>query len=121
MEPWRIVERIQGYVDTREPGQDGWCPLFRSRRLSDGAFVKIHTLGAARLNMADGTSYFLSAMWHPIVFEISDYQLSLEGRKVVFDLRMAHVWRDMQRFFGVQFRFDPADNPGQGGNLGARG
>ena len=122
--PWRIVERIQGYVDSRIPDQDVWSPIFRSRRLSDGGMVRVQTLGVARLNMADGSSFTFTALWNPIIFSISDYQLSIEGAWKVFDLRQARVMHDVGAALGVQqFRVDPADavNRAHGGTLGARG
>lgn len=110
IEPWRILERIQGYVDTREPGQDEWVPVFRSRRLNDGAMARIQTSAVARLNMADRSSFTITALWTPIVISISDFKLSVDGRRIVSDLRDARLKREIWRFMGGQARFDIDDD-----------
>ena len=120
IEPWRILERIQGYVDTREAGQDEWVPIFRSRRLNDGAMIRVHKFAVARLNMADCTSYTFFAIQKTLVLSVSNYQLSVDGRRIVSDLRDARLKREIWRFLGGQARFDiDEDMQRHGQNSGA--
>jgi hypothetical protein len=119
MEGWKILSRVQGYVDSLEPGQKDWSPVFRSRRLTDGAKFRVHPHSEATLALADGTTFVLADFPRARIFEVSDYQLTSEGRSLVFWKRLEKANHDVTRVLGIQQgRFEIQQGSGP---IGARG
>lgn len=103
IEPWRLVVRIEGRVESLEPGQTSWAPIFRSRRLNDGALARTQASSAANINLADQTSFRLGPNTE---VEMTKFQLTAEGRMVVFNLRFGQIRADVAKALGRQSRFE---------------
>lgn len=103
IEPWRLVVRIEGHVESLEPGQTSWAPIFRSRRLNDGALARTQASSAANINLADQTSFRLGP---DTEVEMTKFRLTAEGRLVVFNLRFGKIRADVAKALGRQSRFE---------------
>lgn len=103
IEPWRLVVRLEGRVESLEPGQTSWAPIFRSRRLNDGALARTQASSAANINLADQTSFRLGPNTE---VEMTKFSLSAEGRLVVFNLRFGQIRADVAKALGRQSRFE---------------
>lgn len=106
IEMWRIIERIDGYVDSMEIGQTEWSPVFRSRRLSEGAKMRVQPNGKGSMSLADGSRFVFTATTHPIVVEMSAFELTVNGEKIVFQARYQKILNDVKRILGVNGRFE---------------
>lgn len=107
---WKILERLEGYVDTRTYSQDTWAPMFRSRRLGDGDKFRLYPQAQATLTLPDRSRLLFTAGSHYLVAAVSDYQLSIEGEKILLDLRMGRLMQDVVKILGLDShcRFVPA-------------
>lgn len=103
IEPWRIVVRVQGRVESLEPGQTSWAPIFRSRRLNDGASARTLTESVANINLADQSSFRIGPNSE---VEMTKFELTPQGRTIVFTLRAGKVQADVARLLGKQSRFE---------------
>lgn len=103
IEPWRIVVRVQGRVESLEPGQTAWAPIFRSRRLNDGAFARTQAESEACINLADQSSFRIGPSSE---VEMTKFQLTPEGRTVVFNLRFGKIRADVAKSLTRSSRFE---------------
>ena len=121
IEPWRIVTRIKGRVESWEPGQSdrAWAPIFRSRRLNNGALVHVCVESDATVALA---SRFALRVTGPGIFPMDNYLLDALGRQIVFDARTEKIAHDIARALGSQCRFDIEEAKSRAGQpIGARG
>lgn len=105
-EPWWIVERVRGYVDSRVPTSDGevvprWAPVFRSRRLNEGYSFRVQPFSEARLNRADLVSFRFCTGWCELVISVDNYKMTWEGHQKVFDMRSRRVYHDVAKALGL--------------------
>lgn len=103
IEAWRLVVRIEGRVESLEPGQASWAPIFRSRRLNDGAMARTQAASTASINLADQSSFRLGPNSE---VEMTKFQLTPEGRTVVLNLRFGQIRADVAKALGRQSRFE---------------
>lgn len=103
VEPWRVLIRIDGHVESRQPAQRAWSPVWRSRILSDGDRARTLVASRARVRLADGSGFTVGA---DSEVEMTRFRLTPEGRAVVFDLYVGRVRARVARVLGRQNGFE---------------
>lgn len=113
--PWVIVERVTtlpgyegGHVETWEPGQDHWTPLFRSRRLNAAAKVRVCWKSAARFNFASRESFIVVGQHGTHILEITTDGLWNPNSEHVFFLRLDRLIHDLDHALVRNHRFEVA-------------
>jgi len=121
MDPWKIVLRIRGHLDTMEPGQTEWSPVWGSRRLADGARFRLEHASEAHVNLADGTKFIITNNFNrPAIYEVSYFKMPPGAKAKLFHLRSEKVMDDVSTSLGFsKHRFDPARS--SGGPMAPRG
>ena len=128
---WIIIERVttlpgyeRGHVETLEPGQTNWAPVFRSRRLASGAKVRICCNSAASFNFVSGASFIVVARNKPHVLEITSDGIWNPNKEHTFFLRLEKVIHDLKVPFVRNHKFEfipPYTMLEPRGRLAARG
>lgn len=103
LEPWRMVVRVKGRVESQRGGQQTWDPIFRSRVLSDGDFARTRDDSRAFIRLADGSQFTVGAATQ---VEMTRFTLTPEGRTVVFNLLLGRVRARVAKSFGSEGRFE---------------
>jgi hypothetical protein len=103
VDDWRVVVRVKGDVDSKEYGQTEWQPIFRSRRLQENAEARTGPTGVANINLKDQSSFRLAPSSE---VAMTRFELTPEGRTVVFTLKVGRVQANVAKFFGKQSRFE---------------
>ena len=115
IEAWRVVVRDVGRVESMQPGQASWAPIWRSRVLTDGDLARTQADSRARILLADQSEFAIGAS---SVVEMTKFQLTPEGRTVLFNLQVGKVRARVARAFGQRSRFEVTT---PNGVLAARG
>ena len=103
LEPWRMVVRVQGRVESQRSGEQAWDPIFRSRVLSDGDSARTQDNSRAMIKLADGSQFTVGAA---TVVEMTRFVLTPEGRTVVFNQRLGRVRATVAKSFGSEGTFE---------------
>lgn len=103
LEPWRMVVRMQGRVESQRAGEQAWDPIFRSRVLSDGDAARTQDNSRALIKLADGSQFTVGAA---TVVEMTRFVLTPEGRTVVFNLRLGRLRATVAKSFGSEGKFE---------------
>jgi len=103
IEPWRIVVRVDGKVGSKSPGQDDYSPIWRSRVLTDGDWAKTGQDSQARIKLADQSEFTIGS---DTVVEMTKFQLTPEGRTVVFNLTIGKIRARVAKALGKQSKFE---------------
>jgi hypothetical protein len=117
---WVIADRIAGRVECTEPGQHQFVPVFRRRRLSQGAQLRLQAGAFANVNLADETVLRFAG---PLKVSFSYGSCAQCDNGKVFQMTSSEWWRCVEMIFGRQFRYMemPGTRTQQGFPIGARG
>ena len=94
---WIIVVRDQGHVETLEPGQTSYMPVFRTRRVScnfNDIKVRVLVGAKARLNFADESVLHLNG---PLEVTIVPSDTATIDSDKVFYMRLGKCADDVAR------------------------
>lgn len=100
---WRVVVRVAGHVESRQPAQPAWSPIWRSRVLSDGDRARTLQASRATVRLADQSEFTVGA---DSEVEMTKFALTPEGRTVVFNLWKGRIRARVAKVLGKQNRFE---------------
>ncbi|MBM3465487.1 MAG: FecR domain-containing protein, partial [Armatimonadetes bacterium] len=103
LDPFRIIVRVTGKVASRQPGQDDWSPIWRSRVLTDGDMARTYQDARACVKLADGSQFTVG---QDSVVEMTKFELTDAGRTVVFNLLVGKIRARGAKAVGKQSKFE---------------
>lgn len=102
MEPWRMVVRVTGKVESRASGVADWSPIWRSRTLKDGDFARTLHDSRATINLADQSQFTVGS---DSVVEMTKFSLTPQGRVVLFNLQVGRIRAKVAKALGRDSTF----------------
>ncbi len=115
LDPWRLVVRVDGRVESLHPGQSDWSPIWRSRILSDGDRARTLQNSNARVKLADQSEFTIGP---DTEVEMTRFSLTPESRTVLFNLKIGQIQASVAKALNRASRFEVTT---PNGVLAARG
>jgi FecR protein len=115
LDSWRVVVRDSGKLESLQPGQSSWSPVWRSRVLTNGDLARTKAASRARVLLADQSQFTIGA---DTVVEMTRFELSPSGRTVLFRLQVGKIRATVAKALGAESRFEVST---PNGVLAARG